>query len=80
MTKQGPASGKGHSTLGCIGLIYVIGFVATATWYAITLFDGDCDARTLRGRCVDDSMIDIFVYSLIWPLHWLFEILEALGA
>ena len=80
MAKGQSAKRKGSSRLGCVGLIYVIGFVATAAWYAVTLFDGDCDARSLRGRCIDESMIDIFVYSLIWPLHWLFEVLEAIGA
>lgn len=69
---------RGGSALGCIGLVYVVGFLFTAAWYAIILFDG-CDARTLRGRCVDESMIDVLVYSLIWPLHWVLELIDVLA-
>ncbi len=67
------------SKLGCFGAIYVAGFLFTTLWYAITLFDGTCDARSLRGRCLDGSIFEILIYALIWPLHWLFELLEALG-
>jgi hypothetical protein len=73
-----PQGGTGGSKLGCFSAIYGAGVLFTIVWYSIAMFDG-CDARTLRGRCVDFSIFEILVYALIWPLHWLFELLEALG-
>ena len=69
------SSGK----LGIFGGIYVVGLVVTASYYVISGFTG-CEARTMTGRCFDfELMVEALVFSLIWPLHWLLEIIEAIA-
>ena len=69
------SSGK----LGLFGGIYVVGLVVPASYYVISGFTG-CEARTLTGRCFDfELMVEALVFSLIWPLHWLLEIIEAIA-
>jgi len=68
-------SGKG----AILGTVYVIGLLATAGYYVISGFTG-CEARTLTGRCFGfELMIEALVFALIWPLHWLLEIIEAIA-
>lgn len=70
--KAGPGKGA------ILGTLYVVGLVATAGYYVISGFSG-CEARTLTGRCLDFGlMIEALFYALIWPLHWLLEIIEAI--
>ena len=70
-----PGSGKG----AILGTVYVIGLLATAGYYVISGFTG-CEARTLTGRCFDfELMIEALIFALIWPLHWLLEIIEAIA-
>lgn len=71
-----PGPGKG----AILGGVYVVGFIATAGFYVISGFTG-CEARTLTGRCFDfELMIEALIFGLIWPLHWLLEIIEAIAA
>lgn len=59
--------------------VYVVGFLFTTTWYVVRGFQG-CEARTLFGRCLDFGlMVEAGFYALIWPLHWLLELVEALA-
>ena len=74
LTKNPKSTGSSH--FGCLSALYGAGVLFTIVWYSIAMFDG-CAARTLRGRCVDDSMFEILIYALIWPLHWLFELIDA---
>ncbi|MHA1538201.1 MAG: hypothetical protein ACTSUD_11650 [Alphaproteobacteria bacterium] len=77
--KQSKSTKPGSGGLGLLGLIYVVGFLATTGYYVISGFTG-CKARTLAGRCLDlELMIEALVFSLIWPLHWLLEIIEAVA-
>ncbi len=77
LTKKGGRR-RGGSGWGCLSGIYGAGLLFTIVWYAVATFDG-CDARTLRGRCIDFDMFEILVYALIWPLHWLLELIEAVA-
>ncbi len=62
-----------------LGGVYVVGLVLTASYYVISGFTG-CEARSLTGRCFDfELMIEALVFSLIWPLHWLLEIIDAIA-
>jgi len=71
--KKGPSLGQ------FLGISYVVGFLVTAGYYVISGFSG-CPARTVRGSCFDfELFIEALVFSLIWPLHWLLEIVEALA-
>ncbi|MCZ6863453.1 MAG: hypothetical protein O7I42_24865 [Alphaproteobacteria bacterium] len=61
------------------GGVYVVGFLATTSYYVISGFTG-CKARTLTGSCFDfELFIEALIFSLIWPLHWLLEIIEAIA-
>lgn len=71
--KKGPSLGQ------LLGIVYVIGFLATAGYYVISGFSG-CPAHTLRGSCFDFGLfIEALIFALIWPLHRLLEIVEALA-
>lgn len=72
--------GKSGPGMGAIlGGVYVVGLVVTTSYYVISGFTG-CEARTLSGRCIDFGlMIEAGFYALIWPLHWLLEIIEAIA-
>lgn len=76
---EGKPGKTGSGKLGLFGGIYVAGFLATTSYYVISGFTG-CEARTLTGRCFDFGlMIEALIFSLIWPLHWLLEIVEAIA-
>lgn len=74
-----PGGRRKRGSLAWLGAIYVIGFLATVTWYVVTGFTG-CEARTVRGRCFDfELFVEGLVYGLIWPLHWVLELIEAIS-
>jgi len=70
---------KGPGLGASLGIVYVVGFLATASYYVNSGFSG-CPARTLRGSCFDFGLfIEALIFALIWPLHWLLELIEAIA-
>lgn len=45
--------------------IYVLGGTATAAWYT-------------RNDESDDAYIEGIIFGLMWPLHWILELVEAI--
>lgn len=62
---------------GTILFVYTIGFLATAIYYVVANMT-KCPLGTFRCNAVD-AFIEGLVFGLIWPLHWVLEIVETIA-
>ena len=58
--------------------VYTLGFLATAIYYVVANMT-KCPLGTFRCNAFD-AFIEGLIYGLIWPLHWLLEVVEAIAA